>query len=624
MPKNDKKLDMTSLNIVSENIEKIGSIFPNCITETAEGQAIDFDMLKQELSDEIVEGRKERYRLEWAGKKESIVTANLPTTKTLRPIRVDSVDFDNTENIYIEGDNLEVLKILQESYLGKIKMIYIDPPYNTGKDFVYKDNFTKSVDELKLEEGAVDELKQRLIPNPETSGKYHSDWLSMMYPRLKLARNLLSRDGVIFISIGEDEIANLRKLVDDLFGQNNFVSQIIWQKKFSRANDATYFSTMHDYIVCVAKNNILNDPNGFDLKLLPRSLEEANGYSNPDDDPRGDWTSVVLSAKSGSDKLKYVITTPSGRECSPPDGRYWSVNQDKFDDLVADNRIWFGVKGNGIPRLKTFFTEVQNGLRPNTIWFHDEVGHNQEGRQELKKLFDDKGVFDSPKPVRLLKQLLLIANTKDSIILDFFSGSATTAHATLELNSEDGGNRKFIQVQLPEIVDKDSDIFKLGYSTLCQIGEDRIRRASDKIKNETGADIDYGFRVYRTDESNMKDVYYTPTEYDQTQLDAFSDNVKEDRTAEDLLTQIILDWGLPLSLPITSSDIEGKTIWKVAGNSLFACFESGIDEAFAKQIAEEKPLRIVFKDRSFKDDTAKENVKQLLKQLSPETEMKVI
>ncbi|WP_421896336.1 site-specific DNA-methyltransferase [Marinoscillum sp.] len=619
-----EKLDLQSPDLVNENFEKLAELFPNCVTESAEGKAIDFDLLKQELSHAVVEGNKERYRLEWPGKREAIVTANLPTTKTLRPVREDSVDFDNTENLYIEGDNLEVLKLLQESYLNKVKMIYIDPPYNTGKDFVYKDNFTQDAEEYQEESGQTDEYNRRLVQNSDSSGRYHSDWLSMMYPRLKLARNLLTEDGVIFISIGEDEVQNLRKVCDEIFGSENFVAQIIWQKKFARANDATYFSTMHDYILCFAKNHILQNPNGFNIQLLPRTLEEASGYSNPDNDPRGEWTSVVLSAKSGSASLNYEITTPSGRKCLPPDGRFWSVNEKKFQELVADNRIWFGKKGDGIPRLKTFFSEVQDGLRPNTIWFHEEVGHNQEGRQELKKLFDDKGYFDGPKPVRLLNQTLQVANTKDSIILDFFSGSATTAHACYLMNSEDGGNRKYIQVQLPEAIDTKSEAFKDGYSNICEIGKERIRRAAKKVKEETKADIDYGFRVYRLDESNMQDVYYKPQDYSQDNLKLFEDNVKPDRTPDDLLAQIMLDWGLPLSLKIEQVTISGKKLFKVAGNSLYACFDQGIDEAFAKEIAVDAPLRIVFRDSGFKNDTAKTNVKQLLKQLSPETEMKVI
>jgi len=632
------KLDLQSTDITSLNIEKIATLFPNCATETADGKKIDFDLLKQELSTEIVEGNKERYRLEWPGKRESIVTANLPTTNTLRPIREDSVDFDTTENIYIEGDNLEVLKLLQESYLNKIKMIYIDPPYNTGKDFVYKDNFAKAGEEELFESGQKDEYNQRLVANPETSGRYHSDWLSMMYPRLKLARNLLTEDGVIFISIDDNEVHNLKKICDEIFGEGNFIANIIWQKKFSRSNDATYFSTMHDHILCYARNNVLDNENGWKIGLLPRGEEIPKGYSNPDNDSRGIWTSVALQAKSGSDKSRYEIITPNGRVCLPPNGRYWSVSKETYEKLLSENRIWFGVEGNGTPRQKTFLSEVQEGLRPNTILFHSEVGHNQEGKQETKNLFEDIGVFDGPKPVKLLKHLSLITNlNNDSIILDFYSGSATTAHAVMQLNAEDTGNRKYIMVQLPEITDEKSEAYKAGYENICEIGKERIRRAANRIKEEKiekakkdglfahfKDEQDYGFRVYRLDSSNMQDVYYKPQDYSQGSLDLFADNVKEGRTAEDLLTQVMLDWGLLLSLPIERKTLSGKEVYAVAGDSLYCCFDDGIDEAFAKEIAKEKPLRIVFRDKGFKDDTAKENVKQLLKQLSGGSEMKVI
>lgn len=635
---NNDKLDLQSTDITSLNIDKIATLFPNCVTETAEGKRIDFDLLKQELSTEIVEGNKERYRLEWPGKREAIVTANIPTNKTLRPVREDSVDFDTTENIYIEGDNLEVLKLLQESYLNKIKMIYIDPPYNTGKDFVYKDNFTKSGEEELFESGQRDVYGQRLQANPETSGRYHSDWLSMMYPRLKLARNILTDDGVIFISIDDNEVHNLRKICDEIFGEGNFVADLIWQKKFSRSNDATYFSTMHDHILCYAKNNVLDNKNGWKIGLLPRGEEIPKGYSNPDNDSRGVWTSVALQAKSGSDKSRYEITTPNGRVCLPPNGRYWSVSKETYEKLLSDNRIWFGVEGNGTPRQKTFLSEVQDGLRPNTILFHSEVGHNQEGKQETKNLFSDIGVFDGPKPVKLLKHLSLISNLKDdSIILDFFSGSATTAHAVMQLNAEDGGNRKYIMVQLPEATDEKSEAYKAGYKNICEIGKERIRRTVNKIKDEKAENAkkdglfaefkdeqDYGFRVYRLDSSNMQDVYYKPQDYNQGTLDLFADNVKPDSTPEDLVAQIMLDWGLELSLPIERKTIAGKEVYVVAGDSLYCCFDKGIDEAFAKEVAKETPMRIVFRDNGFKDDTAKENVKQLLKQLSASTEMKVI
>ena len=615
-----QKLDMSTPDFVNENLEKLAVLFPNCVAEGIDGKAIDFDLLKQELSYATIEGTKERYRLEWPGKRESIVKANIPTNNTLRPIRKESVDFDKTENLYIEGDNLEVLKLLQESYLGKVKLIYIDPPYNTGKDFVYKDSFKQDSEEYNADSGQIDEYNQRLVANPETSGRYHSHWLSMMYPRLKLARNLMTEDGVIFISIDDNEAHNLKKIGEEIFGENNFIGNVIWERAFSPKNDAKYFSDSHDHILVFSKSI-----SEFDIGKLERSEEANSRYKNIDDDPRGPWTSSDLTVKTYNVAYDFEIETPSGRKVSPTDGRCWNTNRERIKELIEDNRLWFGKEGNNMPRFKRFLSEVQTGMVPVTIWPYKEVGHNQEGRQEVKKLFDDKGYFDGPKPIRLLSRILTVANLdRDSIVLDFFSGSATTAHAVLQLNAEDGGTRKFIQVQLPEATDEKSEAFKAGYKNICEIGKERIRRAAKKIKEETGADIDYGFRVYRLDESNMQDVYYKPQEYQQANLDLFADNVKPDRNADDLLAQVMLDWGLPLSLPIEQENIKDKQVFKVAGNSLFACFDKGIDEDFAKEIAKETPLRIVFRDNGFKDDTAKVNVKQLLKQLSPETEMKVI
>lgn len=616
---NNDKLDLQSTDITSLNIEKIAVLFPNCVTETAEGKKIDFDLLKQELSTEIVEGNKERYRLEWPGKREAIVTANLPTTNTLRPVREDSVDFDTTENIYIEGDNLEVLKLLQESYLGKIKMIYIDPPYNTGKDFVYKDNFAKAGEEELFESGQKDEYGQRLQANPETSGRYHSDWLSMMYPRLKLARNLLTEDGVIFISIDDNEVHNLRKICDEIFGENNFIAQVVWERAYSPVNLKKHFSENHDFLFCYAKTLELAINNG-----LKRSEEANSAYSNPDDDPRGLWQSDNFSVGPAIQEKIYEITTPFGRKVLPPKGRCWLLTKDRYEEFLSDNRIWFGAKGDGVPRIKRFLSEVKDSMTPMTIWKYSEVGHSQEAAQSLKKLFDGSAYFDYPKPVELIKRSLELYSQKDSIILDFFSGSATTAHATMQRNAEDQGNRKYIMVQLPEATDEKSEAYKAGYKNICEIGKERIRRAANKIKEETKAGIDYGFRVYRLDSSNMKDVYYKPQDYNQGTLDLFADNVKPDRTAEDLVAQIMLDWGLELSLPIERKIIAGKEVFAVAGDSLYCCFDDDIDEAFAKEIAQEKPLRIVFRDKGFKDDTAKENVKQLLKQLSGGSEMRVI
>ncbi len=626
------KLDLQSPDITSLNIEKIATLFPNCVTEAADGKKIDFDILRQELSADIVEGTKERYRLEWPGKREAIVTANLPTNNTLRPVREDSVDFDTTENIYIEGDNLEVLKLLQESYLNRIKMIYIDPPYNTGKDFVYKDNFAKTGEEELFESGQKDEYNQRLVANPETSGRYHSDWLSMMYPRLKLARNLLTEDGVIFISIDDNEAHNLRKICDEIFGEDNFIANIVWERAYSPVNLKKHFSENHDFLLCYSKSLDLTINNG-----LKRSDEANSAYSNPDNDPRGLWQSDNFSVGPAIQEKIYEITTPFGRKVLPPKGRCWLLTKDRYEEFIRDNRIWFGSKGDGVPRIKRFLAEVKDSMTPMTIWKYLEVGHSQEAAQSLKKLFDGSSYFDYPKPIDLIKRSLELYSNQESIILDFFSGSATTAHATMQLNAEDGGNRKYIMVQLSEATDEKSEAYKAGYKNICEIGKERIRRAAKKIKEEKiekakkeglFADFkdeqDYGFRVYRLDSSNMHEVYYKPQDYSQNTLDLFADNVKEGRNAEDLVTQIMLDWGLPLSLPIERKTISGKEVFAVAGDSLYCCFDNGIDEAFAKAIAKEKPLRIVFRDSGFKDDTAKENVKQLLKQLSAGTEMKVI
>ncbi|MGM0947139.1 MAG: site-specific DNA-methyltransferase [Bacteroidota bacterium] len=614
------KLDLQSPDLVNQNIEKLAALFPNCVTEGPQGKSIDFDLLRQELSHQVVDGNKERYRLEWPGKKEAIVTANLPTTKTLRPVREDSVDFDTTENLYLEGDNLEVLKLLQESYLGKIKMIYIDPPYNTGNDFVYKDNFSKDAQEELIESGQKDEYNQRLVANPETAGRYHSDWLSMMYPRLKLARNLLTDDGVIFISIDDNEVHNLRRICDDVFGDLSHVGTIVWRKKYGLQNDAKYYSTSHEYLLSYAKKKYEFTPN-----LVDRTDQQDSRYKNLDNDPRGPWKSADLSVGRVTEKDRYSIKTPTGRVVNPPEGRSWVVSEEKFKELVADNRIWFGSTGDNVPSVKKFLTEVKQGLTPATFWDYDEVGHTDGSNKALKKLFEGRSYFDYPKPVDYLKKAITIGSNENDIILDFFSGSASLAEAVLKLNSEkDESTRKFLCVQLDEKTDEKSDAFKDGYKNICEIGKERIRRAAKKIKDETGTDIDYGFRVYRLDSSNMHDVYYRPQDMQQGSLDLFADHIKPDRTADDLLAQVMLDWGLPLSLKIVQKTVSGKKVFQVAGNSLMACFDSGIDEAFAKEIAADKPLRIVFRDASFRSDTAKENVKQLLKQLSPETEMKVI
>lgn len=596
---------MTSPDLVSQNIEKIAALFPNCVTESANGLAIDFDQLKQELSKDIVEGNKERYRLEWPGKREAIVTANLPINKTLRPAREESVDFDNTENLYIEGDNLEVLKLLQESYLGKIKMIYIDPPYNTGKDFVYKDNFTQDTDEYQEEAGLKDEYNNRLVANPDTSGRYHSDWLTMMYPRLKLARNLLTDDGVIFISIDDNEVHNLRKICDEVFGEGNLIAQICHKARASVSNDKI-ISSNHNHILFYAKDQNIIFQNRKNIGLKP-NLE---GFDKSDE--KGFYKLVPVDGPGGAKKGNpyYEFEGIIG---------YWRFSKERMTEMFKNGQV---VKTTNNLQQKYYLKDAENSRRTATTWW-DENLYTSTATGRLKTLMNS-GAFDTPKPIELLEKMLELSNTKNDIILDFFSGSATTAHSVMQLNSEDGGNRKFIMVQVPERTDEKSEAFKAGYDNICEIGKERIRRAAKKIKEETKANIDYGFRVYKLDSSNMQDVYYTPTQYEQGQLDLLEDNIKPDRNSDDLVAQIMLDWGLPLSLKIEQTKIANKEVFKVADDALLCCFDEGIDEAFAKEIATLKPLRIVFRDKSFKDDTAKENVKQLLKQLSPDSEMKVI
>lgn len=614
------KLDLQSPDMVNENFEKLAALFPNCVTESADGKAIDFDLLKQEVSHAVVEGNKERYRLEWPGKREAIVTANLPTTKTLRPVREDSVDFDNTENLYIEGDNLEVLKLLQESYMGKVKMIYIDPPYNTGKDFVYKDNFTQDAEEYKKESGQIDEYNQRLVQNPDTAGRYHSDWLSMIYPRLKLARNLLTDDGVIFISIDDNEVDNLRKVCDEIFGEFNFRGAVIWQHSLQPKGYSGKFSVHHNYNLVYSKSE------KFILDSLERTAEHNTNYKNPDNDPKGLWRAGDVRNALYRPNLIYDLKTPSGKIISPPTNG-WRWSKETMKKKIESKEIVFNDDESKITRK--IYLSTLDGRTPETIWFGKEVGTTRDASTELKSLFDSQAPFDTPKPTSLIKRMLDISSIEDGdIMLDFFSGSATSADSVLSFSADKGKRLNYIQIQVNETINENSPSGKIANSfnlySMTELGKERIRRAAKKIKEETNADIDYGFRVYRLDESNMQDVYYKPQEYDQSQMDLFADNVKSDRTADDLLAQVMLDWGLPLSLKIEQESVTGKQVYKVAGNSLYACFDKGIDENFAKEIAKEAPMRIVFRDNGFKNDTAKVNVQQLLKQLSPETEMKVI
>jgi len=669
------KLDLQSPDLVNENIQKIAALFPNCVTETAEGKAIDFDLLRQELNHEIVEGAKERYRLEWPGKREAIVTANLPTTKTLRPVPEESVNFDTTENLYIEGDNLEVLKLLQESYLGKIKMIYIDPPYNTGGDFVYKDNFAQETVEYKTDDAQIDEIGQRLVANPETNGRYHSDWLTMIYPRLKLARNLLKIDGVIFISIDDHEYHNLRKICDEVFGDVNILGTIIWKNVTD--NNPSNIATEHESILVYARskpdlegvwksklsavkdilvdigNKLTTTFKSQDILQVEYSIwfRENKSQLGPLDrykyiDKDGIYTGSQSVHNPGKEGYRYDVLHPeTNLPCKEPLMGY-RFPETTMKKLLEEGKILYGDDHNKIIELKVYAKDFVEKL--SSVMELD----GRLGSYDLKVLFPEfKKTFTNPKPVSLLSQYFSFVTGTNDLVLDFYSGSSTSAHAIIALNAEDWGSRKFIMVQLPEKTDEKSEIYIAGYKSICEIGKERIRRAGKKIADELNAKIekekaeqagkfdfenegeslipedyklDIGFRVYKLDNSNMQDVYYRPQDYKQANLDLFADNIKPDRTSHDLLAQVMLDWGLPLSYHIEEILIDGKQVFRVAQNSLLACFDNGINEAFAKELATHAPLRVVFRDRSFADDTAKENVKQLLKQLSPETEMRVI
>ena len=570
-------------------------------------------MLRQLLGDNAVEDAPEAYEFNWVGKQAARAEVLKPIKKTLRPVKEDSVDWDNTQNLYIEGDNLEVLKLLQKSYLGKVKMIYIDPPYNTGNDFVYHDDFAMSADEYAEASGSVDELGNKYIKNMDSNGRFHSDWCSMIYSRLMVARTLLAEDGVIFISIDEHEEENLKKISNEIFGCSNFVGTIIWERAFAPKNDAKYLSDSHDYVLVFAKTI-----DKFQIGLLPRS-EEANArYKNPDNDPRGPWTADNMTVKTYSANYDYEIVTPNGSVMSPPNGRCWFTSKERMDKLIQENRVWFGETGGNMPRLKRFLSDVQQGMTATTIWKYTEVGHNQEGRQELKKLFDNKGYFDGPKPLRLISRILTIANlSANSIILDFFSGSATTAHAVMQLNAEDGGNRQYIMVQIPEETPEDSEARKAGYNTIPEIAKERIRRAGKKIKEEsplTTADLDTGFRVFRLDEGNYEDVKRSPKEFKQDQLDLFLNNIKTDRNDLDLLFGCMLDWGVQLSLPMTQEVVDGKTIYTVNDGDLVACFAENVSEDVVKAMAEKMPLRVIFRDSCFAQDADKINIYETFKQ----------
>ncbi len=614
---------LESPDVVAQNVDRLGALFPTCVTETAgpDGKlrkSVNFDALRRLLDRAAVDDSREAYEFTWVGKKAALREANAPIRKTLRPCPEESKNWETTENLYIEGDNLDVLKLLQANYLGKVKMIYIDPPYNTGNDFIYRDDFSHSQEEEDALQGRLDEDDNRLFKNTETNSRFHSDWCSMIYSRLILARNLLRDDGVIFISIDDNEQENLKKCCDEVFGGRNFIAQLVWQRAFSPKNDARFISNSHDYVMMYAKN-IYN----FTIGRLPRT-EQANArYSNPDNDPRGLWISDNISVKTYNEACDYPITTPAGRVIEPPAGRCWSLSPNAFLERLQDNRIWFGSDGNGVPRLKRFLSDLKHdGMAPTSILFHKDVGHSQEGSQELSKLMDG-GVFNGPKPKRLIERLLTLANLEqDSIVLDFFSGSATLAHSLMSYNATKQTHTRFILVQIPELCAEKTEAYKAGYKTICEIGKERIRRAGEKIKSEnplTTQDLDVGFRVLKVDDSNMKNVYYHPDDLSQQNLLDSVENIKEDRSDLDLLFGCVLDWGLELSRPYTSEKVGSYTIHNYDDGKLVACFDENVSEELVRMIAKTRPERVVFRDSSFKSAPEKINLFEIFKFYMPES-----
>ena len=625
------KLRMQSTNGVQENIEKIQSLFPDCVTETIDERTgelvrkVDFEKLQQNLSDVIISGREERYQFTWPDKKNAILLGNSPVNAALRPCREESVDFDNTQNLYIEGDNLDVLKCLKETYLHKVKMIYIDPPYNTGNDFVYEDDFAESSAEYLANSGQFDEQGNRLFTNTESNGRFHTDWLNMIYPRLKVARDLLTDDGVIFISIDDNEQENLKRVCDEIFGESNFVTDFIWEKRLNRENRKEV-SSRHDYILCYSKKNKENERR---LYLLPMNDKALSNYGNPDNDPRGLWKSDPAHAQAGHGTKSqfYTLIAPNGKRHELPSGRCWLYTEPVMQKAIEDNRIWFGADGNGVPRIKTYLNAKERGLTPETMLFASEVSTNEKAKNDLKSLFDGVAVFETPKPMELILHFLRLASKDGDIILDFFSGSSAAAHAVMQLNAEDGGNRKFIMVQLPELTDENSEAYKAGYKTICEIGKERIRRAGKKIKADsplTTQDLDTGFRVLKLDSSNMEDIYYTPKDISQTDLFSLVDNVKSDRTAEDLLFQVMLELGATLDSKIVTEIVAGKTIYNVADCYIVACFDKDVTDEVVTTIAKMHPLYAVLRDTSMVNDSTATNFEQLFKTYSPDTVTKIL
>ncbi|HDZ62131.1 MAG TPA: site-specific DNA-methyltransferase [Nitrospirae bacterium] len=631
------KLKMHTTDLTDENIKKLAELFPNCVTESRgdDGKlkkAVDFDQLRQELSTSVVDGPRERYQLNWPGKKEALLTANAPIAKTLRPCREESVDFDTTKNLFIEGDNLDALKLLQETYLNKVKMIYIDPPYNTGNDFIYDDDFKEDTEAYFQRSNQKDEMGNRMVVNTDSNGRFHSDWLSMMYSRLKLARNLLKDNGVIFISIDDGEVHNLRKVCDDVFGSENFVAQFPWRKRTAKSDVPFGVSQDYEWIQCFAKST----------QFIASVEGKGRKYYESDDLPNRPWRIHDLTKQTNASERPNsffsMINPKNGKEYPANPNATWRITKDTFQEYYDAGRIVFPGDYDFLKISRPVFRYFKEddmkkdgelfGKVAVSTKFPESVGMSQDGTKEITSLFEAR-LFSFPKPSSLIKFLTQTNTTENDIILDFFAGSATTAHAVLQLNVEDGGNRKFIMVQLPETCDEKSEAFKAGYKTIAEIGKERIRRAGKKIKEENSdkegiENLDIGFRVLKVDSSNMKDVYYSPDTVNQDDLFDYASNIHEDRTPEDLLFQVLLDWGVDLSLPVTQETIGGKTVFFVDKNALAACFEPDISEDMVKELAARKPLRAVFRDSGFASDSVKINVEQIFKLISPGTEVKAI
>ena len=619
---------MHSPSLAERNIDKIAELFPGVLTEGrgADGglvRAVDFDLLRQELSGRVVEGPRERYQLDWPGKRKALFTANAPVAKTLRPVRDTSVGFDTTRNIFIEGDNLDALKLLQESYLNKIKLIYIDPPYNTGNDFVYDDDFAETTAEYLVRSGQADSSGHRLVANTESNGRFHSDWLSMMYPRLKLARNLLADDGAIFVSIDSNEHANLTRLLSELMGEDNFRANIVWQKRYTRSNNTRDFTTVVENIVVFSRSD------QFAVNLLPRTEEADARYANPDDDPRGPWKAASFlnpATPAQRPNLCYEIRNPNTGQASWPTTNAWRRSKAEFERLRADNLLYWGADGRSpVPSVKVFLSEVR-GLTPTNFWSHEYAGHTDEGTRDLAALIDGK-VFDNPKPVKLMKRMLEHATDRSSLVLDFFAGTGTMAQAVLELNAEDGGTRRFIAVQVSEECAPRSAAFRAGFATIADICKERIRRAGVVTSNaarHTRWDGDIGFRVLKVDSTNMTDVHRLPDRLTQDDVALLAETVKPDRTAEDLLFEVLANCGLDLSAPIAVDKVDGREVFVIDDGALIACLARDLSLAVVRDIANRGASRAVFLDSGFASDADRINAERIFADASPATEVQTI